>query len=70
MIHWFQRATNETHVDVFHPINYAPFFDPFNEGITGPIVRNGQAQGILTFGDLNLLIAPWKNKTENVTSIY
>lgn len=51
-----------TYVDIFHSIDDASFFDPFNESVAGPVIRDGQSEGIFTLGDFNLLWSSYYHK--------
>ena len=44
-----------SHLDVLVPADDAPVLHPLDERVPGPIVCDGEAQGVLGLDDLNLL---------------
>lgn len=42
-------------MDVFHSIDDAAFFDPFDESVTGSVIGDGQSECVFTFSYFNLL---------------
>lgn len=46
------------YLDNLAPVNDWAFLNPFNESISIPIVRDGETESFLCFGDFHFLLCP------------